>query len=144
MKKHLLAILLCLSCGVTSFATEIIEKITPTELSSMLKNNGYSVTEVEKEGVRINFDGTKCVFFISDNNRFIQLWCAFSTEVPLEKLNTWNQETRFGKTYASNGGTHLEIDLDLTGGITEDRLLDFFKTCKMILWDWEQTVLRSQ
>jgi hypothetical protein len=36
---------------------------------------------------------------------------------------------------------HLELDLDICGGVTEDRIRDFLKTCKVSFTAWQDEVV---
>lgn len=49
----------------------------------------------------------------------LQMYVGFSTKASLDEMNEWNAKRRFIRAYRSEaGGSRLESDLDLTGGVT--------------------------
>lgn len=98
----------------------------------------------EDGGISLCIEGTSCWFNLSENESSdIQFFCGYAKKADLKKVNDWNANVKYGKSYINEHGTSLEIDLDLDGGVTEGRLKDFIKTCKILLALWERDVIRD-
>ena len=135
-------------CG-TGYAADsgdkrVLEEITITELTSFVKSEGYIVEKPEKDGpLRFKMEGVKVQLFIYDEGEAIQFHCGWvDTDATLEKINTWNRTKRFSRAYLDeDGDPHLELDLDLEGGVTLGRMKSFLATCRLSLSVFRQEVL---
>jgi hypothetical protein len=67
----------------------------------------------------------------------IQFWTYVKApENPLEAVNDWNRQYRFGRAYLDNvGDITIEMDVNLWGGVTPKNLDDTF--------DWWRSVLEK-
>ena len=122
----------------------VFEKITGTQLRRMMVDEGYSV-EVDEDGdIRWKLDGLKTLILISKNRESIQFHIAFSDgNASLRKVNEWNKSKKFSRTYLDDKEhPHLELDLDLEGGVTEERIQSFLRTCKTSMSVWLDEVVR--
>jgi hypothetical protein len=55
----------------------------------------------------------------------------------LKDANAWNKEKKYSKMYLDKDkDVVLELDLDLTGGVTEARIIDFIVTCRVSYNVW--------
>ena len=63
----------------------------------------------------------------------------FSTT--FDEVNNWNKSISYGKIYIDNVNhqLYLDLDLDLTGGVTLARIIDFFKECDKTKNLWIKT-----
>jgi hypothetical protein len=60
----------------------------------------------------------------------------------LAKVNAWNKTKRFSRSYLDDDDhVCLELDLDLAGGVTPDRVRDFLKTCRSAFQLWCREVV---
>lgn len=63
-------------------------------------------------------------------------------ESSLETVNEWNRTKRYSRSYLdSDQDPVLELDLDLAGGVTEDRIIDFLSTCRLSFSAWLKEVM---
>ncbi|MFW8566912.1 YbjN domain-containing protein [Orrella sp. 11846] len=74
------------------------------------------------------------------------LWCyAVSDDienVPFERLNKWNSENPYSRTYIDkDGDAVIKLNLDLVDGVIKARRLGFFKTCQNLIVEWHKEVL---
>jgi hypothetical protein len=82
--------------------------------------------------------------FVTDNNQSIKFYSSFKSEdVTLSKVNNWNKSKRLSNSYLDdNGHPVLELELDITGGVTRDRIADFLKTCRLSFSAWVDEVVQ--
>jgi hypothetical protein len=57
----------------------------------------------------------------------MNIWVGWSVDEPLdlEDINTWNYEARYGKAFSDDEAVYLDLDLDLNGGVTADKIKAF-------------------
>lgn len=121
----------------------VISTITTDELRSIMKAEGYE-TMFDKDGdVVWKIEGFKPHVFVAQDGKAIQFHSSFSDgNATLKKVNEWNRTKRFSRTYLDDDGDpHLELDLDMEGGVTVARLLDFLKTCRVSFDAWCRDVV---
>lgn len=130
----------------------IVHEISRAQLLKVLKDANYSA-ELEHEGdIEWRIDGFLSYLLIAMDGRMIGFQTGFhGYEVSdfselSEKMNKWHRIIRFARTYShrkEDGSLRvvLELDLDLTGGVTRDRLVDFLKTCVDIFAHWRREIL---
>ena len=142
---------LCVLLTAPTFAQagpEVFDSLTEEQIIEIMKAEGYAV-ELEPgdadsdPDVLWKLDGSKCLIFTYDKGHAIQFYVGFTdTDATLRKVNEWNQTKRFSRSFLDDEDDPcLELDLDLAGGITKDRLLDFFKTCKVSFSQWHKQVV---
>lgn len=122
---------------------QTIESITVDELIDLMTNEGYAVEIHEAGFVQWKIDGYRCQVFVAENSEAIQFHISFGDgNATLKKINLWNATKRFSRTYLDDDGDpHLELDLDLAGGVTEGRIKDYLRTCKVSLVAWCKEVV---
>ncbi|PID81718.1 hypothetical protein CSA17_02175 [bacterium DOLJORAL78_65_58] len=103
-----------------------------------MDEEGYAVSLDSDGDILWKLDGYMAFMFISDNQNALQFFVHFQSDsANLEKVNAWNRSKRYSRSYLDEEGNPvLELDLDLEGGITHARLLDFLKTCKVSFNVW--------
>ncbi len=126
----------------TSVPDDIIEAVTPRLLATLMQQMGYRgelVTVGEVEMVRSATSGLP--FEIRLGNRVagkevsavdVVLLAAFKVEgeFPLDLLNRWNIERRFGRLFLNQGFLLASLDVVIAGGI---RISNF--RAHIELWD---------
>lgn len=125
---------------------ETIDHITTVEMKEVLEEEGYRVTEVkENRLLRFKIEGTGVGIFVAENGRSIQFHAAWAgTGATMEKVNRWNRERKYSKAYLDDeDDPHIELDLELDGGITRERISGFLVTCKSSLAMFQAEVLRG-
>ena len=114
-------------------SAQIRERITATQLITLLKEKGLDGTANEKGNVIVQMTGSKVVFFIQGQT--MQAYFGLSgTGATLTKVNEWNKTKRFGRAYIdSDGDPCIELDYDLEGGVSDDSIKVWFDTVKLIV-----------
>jgi hypothetical protein len=60
----------------------------------------------------------------------------------LDRTNTWNKDNFYARAHVDGDGDPvLELELETTGGVTEARIVDFFKRCQSSLASWKEDVV---
>lgn len=124
--------------------SEIITTMTKPQLLELMKAEGYAVSIDEDGDLLWKIDGLRTFLFVVGQGDSLQFHTAFSDgNATLEKVNAWNRDMRYSRNYLDDtGDPHLELDLDLAGGVTKARVLDFIKTCQISLQQWIDSVVR--
>lgn len=140
-----LALATLLGCATTSSTraeSPVFLSISPTELTQLMREEGYSVEE--DNGVDWKLDGVNTHLLFMDGTQSIQFYVAYqnSGNSTLESVNQWNKTHRYSRSYLDDDNDPvLELDLDLAGGVTRDRILDFLQTCRASTSAWIRDVL---
>ena len=129
-------------------APEVFDTLSEEKIVEIMKAEGYTV-ELEPgdkdtdPDVLWKLDGSNCLIFTYDKGHSIQFYVGFTdTDATLRKVNEWNRTKRFSRSYLDDEDDPcLELDLDLAGGVTKERLLDFFRTCKVSFQQWHKQVV---
>lgn len=124
-------------------AEQAVDAITVDELIDLMTDEGYAVELHEAGFVQWKIEGYGCQVFVPDNSQSIQFHISFGDgNATLKKINVWNSTKRFSRTYLDDDGDpHLELDLDLAGGVTEARIKDYLRTCRVSLTTWCKEVV---
>ncbi len=121
----------------------VYNTITGKDLLAMMKKEGYAATLDEDGDILWKIEGLSSVIYIPKDQASLQFAIYFSdSEATLEKVNLWNKGSRYSRSYMDEeGNPHLELDLDLVGGVSQKRIIDFLLTCKVSLPAWAKAVL---
>lgn len=122
---------------------DVVDDVTVDELVEFMDNEGYAVEVHERGFVQWKLDGFRCQVFIADDSESMQFHASFSDgNATLKRANEWNATKRYSRSYIDEeGDPHLELDLDMCGGVTPDRIRDFLKTCKVSFAAWRTEVV---
>ncbi len=116
------------------------------QVYKLMHDEGYAVEKTEKGFVQWKIEGTKTLMFVTKDSKSIQFYVSFSDgNATLEKVNAWNSTKRYSRSYLDDDGDpclELELDLDLEGGVTEARVIDFLTTCRVSLDGWYADVVK--
>jgi hypothetical protein len=117
---------------------DVVDTISVDDLAELMEGEGYAVEVNNERFVQWKIDGYRCQVFVADDSQAVQFHISFADgSATLKKVNHWNASKRFSRTYLDDDGDpHLELDLDLAGGVTHDRILDYLRTCKVSLSTW--------
>ena len=134
------------SPGVTTSSTapaDLVSSTSPDKMMALMQGEGYSVTK-EGQGIIWKIDGKRAVMLVSQSGNGLLFVTAYSDgNATPEKINEWNKTKRYSRTYLDDEGDPvLEVDLDLEGGVSRARVLDYLKTCRVSLASWTQEVIR--
>jgi len=138
----LLALLLALPAPA---AERLHTSISGEALRGIMLAEGYNAQALtlDKDGdVVWKLDGYRTNLIIDDDGDSIEFSSAFTDPSTLEKVNAWNRSKRYSRSYLdADGDPVLELDLDLSGGVTQERILDFLRTCELSFEAWRKEVL---
>ena len=111
---------------------EIVYEITREELIRVLRNNGHDAYRHGERSIQVNWRRRNIKFsmIVSESGRLIRSHTFFGksqlTALSLASVNEWNKKYMLGKVYIDkDGDLAVELVLDMTKGVTIDRLLDF-------------------
>lgn len=123
--------------------TAVVEKINAEQLAAILQSEGYA-GEVDGGMVRWKIEGKRTQLLISKTGNAVQFHAAFADgNATLKRVNEWNKSKRFSRTYLDDeGDPHLELDLDMEGGVTNARIKSFLKTCRVSFMVWQDEVVK--
>lgn len=122
----------------------VFSTISQDHLQSILKEEGYAVS-LERERVLVwKIDGARSLLLLSDDGGSIQFYASFGdSSATLKKVNEWNRTKRYSRSYLDDDGDPvLELDLDLAGGVTVERVIDYLDTCRQSFGVWIAEVVR--
>ncbi len=124
-------------------SADLVSSTSPDKMLALMQGEGYSVTK-EGQGIIWKIDGKRSVVLVSQSGNGLLFMTAFSDgNATPEKINAWNKTKRYSRTYLDDEGDPvLEVDLDLEGGVSHARVLDYLKTCRVSLAAWTQEVIR--
>lgn len=123
---------------------QVLGSISGQDLQKILQSEGYLNVVVDADGdLNFKIEGTKVQIFVAENQQSIQFHSAWAgTNATLRSVNEWNKTKKYSKAYLDDDADpHLELDLDLAGGVTVARIKDFVATCKLSLGLFEREVL---
>lgn len=118
---------------------KVISKITVEEMRDILLSEGYGdvVIKGEKEkNIVFKTEGIKVAVFFGAKGTSIQLDIFWGVTEDLNKdvirCNEWNRKWKYSKAYIDKDGYKvLELDLDLSKGVTIGRIKDYLQTGKL-------------
>ena len=129
-----MVIALCLAGlpGFPAFAEdgEAMTSINAGELKGIITEAGYSVEQQKENALKVKMGDVPVLFFISDNLQSINAYAGFKGgDASLKNINEWNKNMRYARAYKDNDGDAVvELDLDLEGGVSRSRIVNFVQT----------------
>ncbi len=123
---------------------KIISSVSRNQIMEIMKSEGYAVTINDAGNILWKIDGINAFMFVSNNEESLQFFSGIRDgNSTMEKVNDWNKTMRFSRSYLDDDRDPiLELDLDLAGGVTKDRIVDFLKTCRSSFNAWISQVVR--
>jgi hypothetical protein len=128
--------------------SEVLSSITKQQLVEVCQTNGFGFELIEGHDnlLRVIISGMKGTVIISESS--LQYYAASSKvgspEQMLQIVNQWNTEKRFSRSYVDRDGDPvLELDLDMNGGVTYQRLEDFLATVTKSVLAWTMHMTSS-
>lgn len=138
VKKILCLLVVCAFFAFTAsaFAAPIIvERVTVQEMANILAGEGYRAEIDNETACSFKIQGYNAQIILFNEGEAIQFHASWvNSDATLEGLNDWNQNYRFARAYLDDkDNPHMEVDLDLAGGVTMERIKDFIKTCQDLI-----------
>ena len=128
----------------TASKSPVVSTLNVDQIYKLMHDEGYAVEKSEDGFVKWKVEGLKTVMFVAKDSKSIQFYASFSDgNATLKKVNEWNKNKKYSRSYLNDDGEPcLELDLDLEGGVTEARILDFLATCRISLGGWYTDVVK--
>jgi hypothetical protein len=134
----------------------IVWTLTDGNLIALMNSMGFQTETLPPDSfgdprVRWIHDDTDSVIFffsggraIQSGGKAIQFYHVWTNQnVTVDDINRWNRDFRFSRAYLDDDGDPvLELDLNMAGGICEDRIKDFLKTCTMSFSRFKSEILK--
>jgi len=123
---------------------KVVASISQSEMKDLMEAEGYSASINDDKILIWKIEGICAQMFVAEDEKSIQFHVSFSDgNATLKKVNQWNRSRKYSRTYLDDDGDpHLELDLDIEGGVTEARIIDFLKTCRVVLPVWASEVVK--
>jgi hypothetical protein len=109
-------------------------RITRDEMMSLVRDEGFGSVETRDDKTfTTKMEGYKVAFFILSDGESVQAYFGRTgTGARLAGINEWNKTKRYSRAYLDDDGDPvLELDLDLAGGVTAERIKDYIRTVKL-------------
>lgn len=129
-------------------ADTLIRSITTSQLQKLMTEEGYS-TKVDKDGDLVwKLDGFNTFVTIAKDQESIQFYVGFDADddpIPMDRINEWNRGKKYSRTYVTEDGSpYLVLDLDLVGGVSKERVIDFLSTCRVSFSAWMRQIIQVE
>ncbi|MFH1843773.1 MAG: YbjN domain-containing protein [bacterium] len=133
-----------LSADTVQADTEIYTTITGDQLKEIVASEGYTdITVDEDDDLIFKMEGTNVLLLTSSDKESIQFYVAWAgTDANMRGVNDWNKTKKYSRAYIDDDGDPvLELDLDLEGGVTRERIVSFITTFRVSLNAFRDEVL---
>lgn len=121
----------------------IYAQLDTEHLLALMKAEGYSVSLDQDGDIFWKIDGINTSVIVDPKGKSVLFYVGFdNSDLSLEQINAWNQDKKFSRCYRNaKGRVILEADLNLEGGVTEQRILNYLKTSRVSLSIWISELL---
>ena len=112
-------------------------------LLDIMRNEGYAADKDADGDIEWKIDGFKAWITFHKDETHLLFYSAFGdTGATLRKVNTWNSEVVFSRSYIDDDGDPIiEYPLRTKYGVTEEQAIDFLLLCREIFQDWYSDVV---
>lgn len=146
MRALLLSVLFLFGLSATPApAAEVIETISAQRVVELLGQAGFTGAEIDADqDVLVNMQGYRVLILVGSyqGKNLSMKFALAGTQANHQTVNQFDLEKRFGRAYLdSDGDPVLESDLDLEGGVTEARVLDYFRTFNQLMVHFLRAIL---
>ncbi|MDR2354542.1 MAG: YbjN domain-containing protein [Deltaproteobacteria bacterium] len=122
----------------------VYNTITINQLYDLMVDQDYEVkvseTESNTKVIIWELNGKVAVLRLGKNSDDIIFYTIFgesSRKITVNMVNKWNQDKRFSRSYLdTDNDPILELDLDLEGGVTQERIIKYLRTCVISHRTW--------
>lgn len=147
---YLTACLLMLASAsiVNAQDTRVVQTLTSAQMKSLLHDQGFPDVEVDSDDdLIVRMQGLTVIVFVRGNN-YSNIKYVFSlsgASATMRDLNDWNSTRNFTKTYLNNDGDPaLEMDVNLRGGVTIERIKNSIRTYDFSLATFLREVIKVE
>jgi hypothetical protein len=119
-------------------ATEVITRVSGTELLELMQASGYDVVLDNDGDIRWELHQDVAWILILNEGQVLQFWSYYDGRgIGLAEVNDWNKRYYYSKTYLDDeNDVIIEIDLDLKGGTTYGAIVEFIHTADLSFEVW--------
>lgn len=129
------ALVVALAAAAPSLeAQRTYSRISRDELVEFVRGEGFGTIETRDDKTfTTRMEGYKVAFFVLSDGESVQAYFGRTgTSARLSNINDWNKSKRYSRAYIDDDGDPvLELDLDLAGGVTAERIRDYIRTVKL-------------
>lgn len=140
----ILALVMSLPMSPNAAPVDVVEKMTGAQVEKIFNDLGFAGTEVDEDGdVIVKMQGYKVLVLVgsSDGDSLLMRFSVTGTNANMKMMNEWNRTKRYSRAYIDDEGDPvLESDQDLDGGVTIERIEDFFRTFDTSLMVFLRTI----
>lgn len=126
-------------------AAGVIETISAQRVVELLGQAGFTGAEIDSDqDVLVNMQGYRVLILVGSyqGKNLSMKFALAGTKANHQIVNQFDLEKRFGRAYLDGDGDPvLESDLDLEGGVTEARVLDYFRTYNQLMVHFLRAIL---
>jgi hypothetical protein len=129
-KINSILILFFLLLPINGFAESQLKKqYSDTELSDLLKNEGYGSIELVKEHVlKFKVDGQTYFLYNTYDGDLQGYYAITGASISYKEINEWNRSKRCSRAYLdSDEDPVIEADIMADEGMTEDQFKNFIR-----------------
>lgn len=139
-----LAAVLLFASETGAHAQQVVDRISASQLKGIFQEQGYSYKLEPNGNILWRIEGVKAAVMRSKDGNHLTFRVYFgNSSTTLAKINAWNKSKKFSRSYLDDDGDPvLQLDLELDGGVTMDRVADFLKTCRASLDAWVKEVVQ--
>ena len=122
----------------------VVREIDVPELKALMQREGYAVETDEDGDLVWKIDGFRALLQVDKKKTAIHFRASFAdSAATMARVNAWNKTKVYSRSYLDDDNDPvLELDLDLEGGVTTARILDFLKTCRDSFGPWRSEVVK--
>jgi len=122
---------------------DVVSKMSAGRIERIIKSFSdiSDFTEVDDNIYSFRTSSLKITLF--NKGETMQLYAAFKVreKISLSRINEWNRTKRFAKAYLDkDGDPTLEMDQELTGGVTEKNVKEWIKTYVLCLKEFKKHI----
>ncbi|MDR1036571.1 MAG: YbjN domain-containing protein [Deltaproteobacteria bacterium] len=115
--------------------------IDAARLIKIMRSMDLEAEEATYDGsaaVRWNLHGSRSTILVLSEGESLQFYVALiGSGATRDFVHDWNKSWRYSRSYLDGDGDPvLELDLDLAGGVCEERLKDWLTTCTVAFDKW--------
>ncbi|MDR1080759.1 MAG: YbjN domain-containing protein [Deltaproteobacteria bacterium] len=127
-----------------------VKSVTPQKfLALMLAEDLDAEIATDEDGlvtILWDLDGNRSVIMFYDESGSVLFRLAtLGSVADMDDINGWNRDKRFSRGFLDEDGSAvLELDLDFTGGVSEDRIRDWLQVCMTSVYLWNREVMLGQ
>lgn len=121
----------------------IYESIGPQELIDLLTHEGYEVVSINGMVLYFRLANEHAALIADEGGITLQFYVFNSAAaIHMNEINSWNKNVHLSRTYIDkDGDVVLEVDFNLTGGVTQNNIIEFLRRCESLYAMWRTELI---